>query len=138
MNAITTQTTDESMARLEHLAELSQRLLERAKTRGATQAEVSCSEETGLNVNVRMGAVETVESNRDRGIGVTVYFGKRKGSASTADLREESLDATVEQACAIAHARGKHLVEQLGARGVVDLPELRVHAHARGRVPADA
>jgi PmbA protein len=49
-----------------------------------------------------MGAVETVESNRDRGIGVTVYFGQRKGSASTADLREESLDATVEQACAIA------------------------------------
>jgi PmbA protein len=118
LNAITTQTTDESMARLEHLAELSQRLLERAKTRGATQAEVSCSEETGLNVNVRMGAVETVESNRDRGIGVTVYFGKRKGSASTADLREESLDATVEQACAIAR-----YTEDDGASGLAD-PEL--------------
>jgi PmbA protein len=63
---------------------------------------VSCSEDRGLNVNVRMGEVETVESTRDRGIGVTVYFGQRKGSASTADLREESLDATVEQACAIA------------------------------------
>jgi PmbA protein len=63
---------------------------------------VSCSEETGLSVNVRMGEVETVEATRDRGIAVTVYFGRRKGSASTADLREESLDATVEQACAIA------------------------------------
>ena len=49
-----------------------------------------------------MGEVETVESTRDRGIAVTVYFGQRKGSASTADLREESLDSTVEQACAIA------------------------------------
>src|SRR3546814_16492632 len=49
-----------------------------------------------------MGSVETVESTRDRGIGVTVYFGQRKGSASTADLREESLEATVAQACAIA------------------------------------
>ena len=49
-----------------------------------------------------MGAVETVEATRDRGIAVTVYFGQRKGSASTADLREDSLDATVEQACAIA------------------------------------
>src|SRR3546814_13840248 len=49
-----------------------------------------------------MGSVETVESTRDRGIGVTVYFGQRKGSASTADLREESLEATVDQACAIA------------------------------------
>lgn len=102
MNAITVQTPDDSLARLERLSVLSQRLLERARECGASQAEVSCSEETGLNVNVRMGAVETVESNRDRGIGVTVYFGKRKGSASTADLREESLNATVEQACAIA------------------------------------
>ena len=118
MNAITVQTPDDSLARLEHLAELSQRLLERAKKRGATQAEVSCSEETGLNVNVRMGAVETVESNRDRGIGVTVYFGKRKGSASTADLREESLDATVEQACAIAR-----YTEDDEATGLAD-PEL--------------
>ncbi|MDQ3269242.1 MAG: metalloprotease PmbA [Pseudomonadota bacterium] len=84
------------------LAVLSQRLLERCREMGADQAEVSCSEETGLNVNVRMGQVETVESHRDRGIAVTVYFAKRKGSASTADLQEGSLDATVEQACAIA------------------------------------
>ncbi|MGO4778575.1 PmbA/TldA family metallopeptidase, partial [Lysobacter sp. 2RAB21] len=53
-------------------------------------------------VNVRMGEVETVEATRDRGIAVTVYFGQRKGSASTADLRDSSLEATVEQACAIA------------------------------------
>ncbi|MDR0182677.1 metalloprotease PmbA [Lysobacter arvi] len=92
----------DSHARLDALADLSQRLLEHCRARGATQAEVSCSEESGLNVNVRMGEVETVESTRDRGISVTVYFGQRKGSASTADLRESSLDATVEQACAIA------------------------------------
>jgi PmbA protein len=92
----------DSHARLDALSELSQRLLDRARACGATQAEVSCSEESGLSVNVRMGEVETVESTRDRGISVTVYFGKRKGSASTADLREESLDSTVEQACAIA------------------------------------
>jgi PmbA protein len=92
----------DSHERLEALAGLSQRLLDSARARGATQAEVSCSEESGLNVNVRMGEVETVESTRDRGISVTVYFGQRKGSASTADLREESLQATVDQACAIA------------------------------------
>jgi len=92
----------DSEARLDALATLSQRLLDSARAAGADQAEVSCSEEAGLNVNVRMGEVETVESTRDRGIAVTVYFGGRKGSASTADLREESLAATVEQACAIA------------------------------------
>ncbi|GAB3514430.1 metalloprotease PmbA [Pseudoxanthomonas daejeonensis] len=93
---------DDSHARLDQLAGISRRLLDRARALGASQAEVSCSEEHGLNVSVRMGEVETVESTRDRGIAVTVYFGQRKGSASTADLHEASLEATVEQACAIA------------------------------------
>ena len=93
---------DDSDARLEQLAATAQQLLDRCRAKGASQAEVSCSEEHGLNVNVRMGAVETVEATRDRGIAVTVYFGHRKGSASTADLREDSLGATVDQACAIA------------------------------------
>ncbi len=87
---------------LDMLAGLSNRLLEAARLNGADQAEVSCSEDSGLNVSVRMGEVETVESTRDRAIAVTVYFNGRKGSASTADLREESLTATVDQACAIA------------------------------------
>ena len=93
---------DDSGARLDRLSGIAEELLRRCRERGASQAEVSCSEEHGLSVDVRMGEVETVESTRDRGIAVTVYFGKRKGSASTADLRAESLEATVEQACAIA------------------------------------
>ncbi|MGB3393893.1 MAG: metalloprotease PmbA [Stenotrophomonas sp.] len=104
MNTLTTEThaTDASLQRLEHLAGISQRLLEKARALGASQCEVSCSEDRGINVNVRLGEVETVESTHDRGIAVTVYFGQRKGSASTADLQESSLDATVAQACAIA------------------------------------
>src|SRR5690606_7748795 len=93
---------DDSRERLTRLEGIAGQLLERCRAAGASQAEVSCSEDRGLEVNVRMGEVESVESTRDRGIGVTVYFGQRKGSASTADLREESLAATVEQACAIA------------------------------------
>ena len=93
---------DDSQARIERLESTARRLLELARQQGASQAEVSCSESRGLNVGVRMGEVETVESNQDRGIGVTVYFGKKKGSASTGDVREESLVATVAQACAIA------------------------------------
>jgi PmbA protein len=117
LNAIADFSTDDSLVRLEALADLSGRLLDRARALGADQAEVSCSEDRGLNVNVRMGAVETVESTRDRGIGVTVYFGQRKGSASTADLREESLQATVEQACAIAR-----YTEHDEAAGLADAP----------------
>lgn len=101
-HAVPSTALGDPQARLDTLAGIAQGLLERCRARGATQAEVSCSEEAGLSVNVRMGEVETVESTRDRGIAVTVYFGQRKGSASTADLRDSSLDATVEQACAIA------------------------------------
>jgi PmbA protein len=97
-----TAIADDSQQRLSALEHVAAQLLDRARAAGATQAEVSCSEEDGLSVNVRLGEVETVESNRDRGIAITVYFGQRKGSASTADVREDSLAATVAQACAIA------------------------------------
>lgn len=93
---------DDSPARLQQLAGIAERLLAQARAAGADQCEVSCDVDTGLAVNVRLGEVETVEATRDRGIAVTVYFGQRKGSASTADLREDSLAATVAQACAIA------------------------------------
>jgi PmbA protein len=86
----------------DRLSGLAAQVLELAAASGASQAEVSISEDTGLAVNVRMGEVETVERNRDRGVAVTVYFGQRKASASTADLQPASLVATVEQACAIA------------------------------------
>lgn len=84
------------------LAGLAAQVLELAAARGATQAEVSINEDSGLAVNVRMGEVETVERTRDRGVSLTVYFGQRKASASTADLQQASLLSTVEQACAIA------------------------------------
>lgn len=93
---------DDSQARLARLSDLAQRMLQKARAAGASQAEVNCNEDTGLAVNVRMGEVETVEATRDRGVSITVYFGQRKGSASSADLREDSLAATVAQACAIA------------------------------------
>ncbi|TAL85733.1 MAG: metalloprotease PmbA [Rhodanobacter sp.] len=87
---------------VEGLAELAEDVIRRARAAGASQAEVSASIETGLSVNVRLGEVETVEHTRDRGFGLTVYFGQRKGSASTADLNPDSLQATIDQACAIA------------------------------------
>ncbi len=77
-------------------------LLEEARRRGASAAEAGVSNEIGLSVNVRMGEVETVEYHRDQGLGVTVYFGTRKGSANTADLRPEAVRETVQAACDIA------------------------------------
>jgi len=76
--------------------------LEEARVLGASQAEAAVSMDVGLSVSVRLGEVETVEYQRDRGMGVTVYFGTRKGSASTADLSPEMLRETVAKACSIA------------------------------------
>jgi len=95
-------TADDSAAELDRLAELAEDVIHRARAAGASQAEVSASVSSGLSVNVRLGEVETVERNRDRGFGLTVYFGQRKGSASTADLKPASIEATIAQACAIA------------------------------------
>lgn len=76
--------------------------LARAKSLGATQAEADVSLQKGLTTTVRLGEVETVEYQRDRGMGITVYFGQRKGSASTADLSAKAVAETVEKACDIA------------------------------------
>src|SRR5262249_37312253 len=83
--------------------------LDEAQRQGATQAEADVSVSQGLSASVRLREVDTIEYQRDRGLAVTVYFGKRKGSASTADLAAAPADLaaaavrqTVEKACAIA------------------------------------
>ncbi len=76
--------------------------LQEARALGASQAEAAVSVDVGLSASVRLGEVDTVEYQRDRGMGVTVYFGTRKGSASTADLGTAALRETVGKACSIA------------------------------------
>ncbi len=86
----------------EDLESIIARALEEARSRGASQAEAAVSQDTGLSVGVRLGEVETLEHQRDRSMGVTVYFGQRKGSASTADFSLDAVRATVAKACSIA------------------------------------
>ncbi|MGD9583782.1 MAG: metalloprotease PmbA [Lysobacterales bacterium] len=101
MNTIATNAAND-VEQLEQLAALASEVIARCRQQGASQAEVGMQFEVGLNVNVRLGEVETVEHTRDRGIAVTVYVDHRKGSASTADLRPDSISTTIEQAIAIA------------------------------------
>src|SRR6202041_2022264 len=84
------------------LQSIIERALEEARVRGASQAEAAVSQDTGLSVGVRLGEVETLEHQRDRSMGITVYFGRRKGSASTADFSLDAVRATVAKACSIA------------------------------------
>ncbi len=87
---------------LETLKQLSQDVLKIAKQKGASSAETEISFGTGQNVSVRMGELENIEYNRDKGVSVTVYFGQRKGFASSSDLSLLALKDTVEAACNIA------------------------------------
>jgi PmbA protein len=77
-------------------------ILREAQQQNATSAEVAVGTDHGFSVTVRMGEVETLEHHRDKGIDVTVYYGKRKGSASTNDVSADSIKSTVAAACRIA------------------------------------
>ncbi|KPC53119.1 metalloprotease PmbA [Amantichitinum ursilacus] len=86
----------------QQLADLASQVLDQARQQGASDCDVEISESFGQNVTVRLGEVETIEYNRDKGMGVTVYVGKQKGHASTSDFTHSALADTVGAALAIA------------------------------------
>ncbi|MEI7447082.1 MAG: metalloprotease PmbA [Burkholderiales bacterium] len=95
---------DHSRDRFEELA---RSVLDRAARLGATAAATDVSESSGLSVGVRKGKVETIEQTRDKGLGVTVYVGARRGHASTSDFSERAVDQTVRAAWEIARFTGE-------------------------------
>jgi PmbA protein len=88
------------------LRELAQSVLDQARRAGAAGCDCDVSESHGLSVTVRKGKPDTVEHNRDRSVGVSVYWGERpkarRGHASTSDFSPAALRQTVEAAVAIA------------------------------------
>ena len=104
-------------------------ILDEARRQGATAAEVSVGDDEGLAVAVRQRDIETIEFGQDRGFGITVYVGTRKGTASTSDSRPEAVRATVRAALGIA----RH-TEDDDCNGLADpermaehLPDLDLH-----------
>ena len=86
----------------EQFQQLVEDVLHIARTAGASDAGVEVSEGAGLSVSVRKGALENVERNRDKSIGVAVYLGQRRGNASTSDFSSSALEQTVRAAYDIA------------------------------------
>ncbi len=90
----------------DQLRQLAQDVLRYAQERGASDAAVEFSEGNGLSVSVRKGKIETIEQNKDKGMGVTVLLGKRphvrRGNASTSDFSAQALKDTVDAAYNIA------------------------------------
>ncbi|GAA0856572.1 metalloprotease PmbA [Aliiglaciecola litoralis] len=90
---------EQQLAQIQQVVE---EVLALAKQKGASHAEASMSKVQGIAVSTRLKEVETVEFTNDGGLGISVYFGQRKGSASTADLSRGALTLAVEKACEIA------------------------------------
>jgi PmbA protein len=116
----------ERQGRLEQLVD---DLLSEARQQGATAAEAGVSSDTGLSLTVRMGVPETIEHTRDNGLGVTVYFGQRKGSASTSDLSPQAVKETVEAACNFAKYTSEDPCSGLADADLMatDLPDLDLY-----------
>lgn len=100
MTALPETVHEEEM--LDTLQGIAEDALAKARRQGASSAEVALSVSSGLSVTVRLGDVETIEHTRDKGLGLTVYFGTKKGSASTTEFGDQAVAETVRAACAIA------------------------------------
>jgi PmbA protein len=110
----------------QQLTNLVSQALDMAKQHGASAAEAGMSFSSGLNVTVRMDEVETLEYNRDRSLGVTVYLDHKKGSASTSDWRPQAIEDVVQAAIAIAKYAGEDPYSGLAdadrmAKEIIDL-----------------
>jgi PmbA protein len=86
----------------EHFQDLVEEALAYARGLGASDSGAEVSEGVGLSVSVRKGEVETIERNRDKSLGVSVYIGQRRGNASTSDFSRAAMEQTVKAAYDIA------------------------------------
>lgn len=82
--------------------DLTASIIDQAKKMGATAVEVAADMDAGFSINVRKNSVETIEHNKGKNLGVTVYFGQRTGSATTSDLKPEAINIMLDKACHIA------------------------------------
>jgi len=124
-----TQDTDSLPARQRDLESIVAGALEEARRAGAAQAEAGVSTDVGLSVTVRLGEVESLEYQRDRGMGVTVYVDGRKGSASTADLSRDAVRETVAKAVSIARFTAADPCAGLADAALMakEVPDLQLH-----------
>jgi PmbA protein len=114
---------------LDQLKQMTQDVLRIAQSKGASSVETEVSFGKGQSVSVRKGEPENIEYNRDKGISVTVYFGQRKGQASSSDLSPTALKDTVEAACNIAKYTAEDLFCGLAdaERMATQMPDLDLY-----------
>ncbi|QBR83949.1 metalloprotease PmbA [Legionella israelensis] len=139
MQLITEHNNTDLVQSTKQLKTLMQEVLSRALQQGATEAAVSVNHDQGFSTDVRMGQVETVAFGEDKGIGLTVYYGHRKGSASSTDTSSEAIDALVKAACDIARISAEDPCFGLADKELLtnDYPQLELY-HDWNITPAEA
>ena len=95
-------TREHAQTNLDDLRQLAADIVAYARRKGASDSVAEVSEGDGHAVSVRQGEIETIEYNRDKGLGVTVYLGTRRGHASTSDFSMQAVHDTVDAALNIA------------------------------------
>ncbi|MGH7231462.1 MAG: TldD/PmbA family protein [Nitrospiraceae bacterium] len=112
-----------------NLSELAVDLLDRAKRRGATEADVVVADGENFSVQVRLSAVDRLTKAREKRLGLRVFFGTRSASASTSDFSRDSLDSLVNDTCSLAAAVVEDPLSGLPGSDLMarDLPDLDLY-----------
>ena len=84
------------------LEQTTQLAIELIKQQKVSDFEISVGKSSGVSTTVRLSNVETLQYHLDTSFNVSVYIGKNKGQATSADLSKASLKNAIESACLIA------------------------------------
>ena len=79
-----------------------EQVLDAAKHAGADSADLVFAKGNGTSVNIRLGALESLESAEDYQLGLRVFVGRKIASVSTGQLDDENIKALAERAVAMA------------------------------------
>jgi len=85
-----------------HLPELAQDVVKRARDAGATDAECTIEEGDEFSANVRMREIENLKEAGSRGAGLRILIGRKTGASYTSDLSPEGIALMVRSAIELA------------------------------------
>ena len=89
------------------LYDLARYVNKQAQAKGASESEVEIDVDSGTSVSVRLKELESVTLNNDKSLSITVYFGKKRGIATTSDFSKEAIESCLAAACDIAKFTGE-------------------------------
>ncbi len=91
----------------EDLYELARYVNKQARAKGVSESDVEIDLDTGTSVSVRLKELESISLNNDKSLSITVYFGKKRGIATTSDFSKEAIESCLAAACDIAKYTGE-------------------------------